>query len=203
MTRIASNPAHWDLLAKAADKIKPTDFDEYFELRRLNQQPSDRQEFQARFANYYRLHIGGLTDAFKHRYLHLLVTWQPRGQRDPYSPLLLDLYQFPRRRGDQTLQVSFVSKLVAFHDESRPLFDRHVSRFFGVSVPAVGSVEFRISGFVANLEGIRAQYEAWAASSRFKSLVRPLFQKNPNLKNCHPTRLCDFLVWTVGSYELS
>lgn len=201
---MTTDKTHWDLLGKAAEQIKPTDFADYFELKRLSQQPSKRHEFQTRFANYYRLHIGGLTDDFKRRYLELLVTWTPPDdERDPYSPLLLELYRFPRRKGDHTLQVSFVSKLVAFHDESRPIYDRHVSSFFGVSVPSVGSVEFRIAGFVANLQRIRDQYNAWADDPRFEQIVLPLFQKNHELRTCHPVRLCDFLVWTVGAYDLS
>ena len=123
----------WNLLKRAVATIRPTDFSEYFELKRLSQKsdPVSRQELQTRFANYYRLHIGGLTDAFKRRYLELLLTCKPRGKRDPYTPLLKELYEFPRRKGDRTLQVSFVSKLVAFNDESRPLYDVHVKNFFG------------------------------------------------------------------------
>lgn len=204
MTRIANNRTQWKLLAKAAKKIKSRGFNEYFELKRLSQKtdPSSRRELQTRFANYYRLHIGGLTNAFKRRYLELLLTCKPRGKRDPYTSLLLELYRFPRRKGDRALQVSFVSKLVAFHDESRPLYDVHVKNFFGFSPPSVGPIEFRIAGFVANLQNIQSQYESWAANPRFSKIMQPLFKKNPLLQKCHPTRLCDFLVWTVGAYDL-
>jgi hypothetical protein len=91
---------------------------------------------------------------------------------------------------------------VAIHDESRPLFDVHVSKFFGVAPPAVGSLEFRIAGFVDNLLRVQEQYESWAADPHFIRIVKPLLRKHPKLKTCHPTRLCDFLVWTVGRYEL-
>lgn len=199
---MAAKDLHWNLLAKAAERINPTDFSGYFALQRLSRQPGLRREFQTQFARYYRLHLGRLSDAFTSRYLELLVTWRPHGRRDPYTPLLLDLYRFPRRKGDHALQASFVSKLVAFRDESRPLYDRHVARFFGVSVPSIGPIQFRISGFVENLERIRTHYETWSASPRFGSIVRPLFLKNPNLRSCHKTRLCDFLVWTVGAYGI-
>lgn len=204
MTTISNNSIHWKLLSKAAATIRPTDFSEYFELKRLSQKtdPTSRRELQSRFANYYRLHIGGLTDAFKRRYLKLLLTCKPRGCRDPYTPLLKTLYRFPRRKGDRALQVSFVSKLVAFHDESRPLYDVHVKDFFGFSPPSVGPIDFRIAGFVANLQNIQTQYEAWSTNPRFAKIIQPLCKKNPSLRNCHPNRLCDFLVWTVGAYDL-
>jgi hypothetical protein len=196
--------AHWDLLSKAARKIKPTGFEEYFALKRLwrSRDPEARQEFQTRFANYYRLHIGGLTPACKRRYLHLLVAFIPRGRKDPYTPLLLDLYRFRRRKGDRSLQVSFVSKLVAFHDESRPIYDRYVSQFFGLSVPSVGPLEFRIAGFLANLQRIQENYQAWATNPRFSQLTRELLSRNSALRTCHPSRLCDFLVWTVGANDI-
>jgi hypothetical protein len=190
----------WELLAKAAKQIKPTDFAEYFELKRLvrSRDPKIRKDFQRRFANYYRLHVGGLTAAFKRRYLTLLVGHKSRGKKDPYTPLLLELYRFRRRKGDRVIHASFVSKLVAMHDESRPLFDKFVSRFFGLTVPSVGSVEFRIAGFVSNLERIGDTYKSWAKDRRFCRIVKTLFRKHPQLKTCHPSRVCDFLVWKVG-----
>lgn len=197
------NATHWYLLEKAAERIRPTDFDGYFGLKDLlaSKDHKDRREFQRRFASYYRLHNAGLTDAFKKRYFTLFFEFQPR-QKDPYTSLLLELYNIPRRKGDHSIQASFVSKMVAMRDESRPLFDRHVSNFFGLSVPSVGSVQFRIAGFVRNLQYIQANYETWAADDRFRRITTVLFDKHPRLQTCHPTRVCDFLVWTVGDREI-
>jgi hypothetical protein len=95
-----------------------------------------------------------------------------------------------------------VSKLVAIHDESRPLYDTYVSRFFGMAPPAVGSIEFRIAGFVENILRIQTEYESWATESHFIQIVEPLIRKCPKLGTCHSIRLCDFLVWTVGANDL-
>lgn len=191
----------WALLTEAADLIEPCEFSEYFRLKGLLTNPTqkNRKAFRHGFTTYYRLNIGGLTDAFKKRYFDLLYACTPVGDPDPYTELLLDLYRLPRRKGDQTIQASFVSKLVAIHDESRPIFDRHVSGFFGLAVPSVGSKEFRIAGFVRNLRAIQAQYEAWAVDERFSDLRTAICGKQPLMKDCHPTRICDFLVWTVGA----
>ena len=153
---MAISSSHWDLLRQAVKRLQPTAFAKYFTLQSLlrSTRTSDRKEFQKQFTIHYRLNTGGLTEAFKERYFELLFSCKPCGQTDPYTSLLLELYRFPRRKGDLALQASFVSKLVAIHDESRPIFDIHVSNFFGMSVPKVGNVEFRIAGFVANLERI-------------------------------------------------
>jgi hypothetical protein len=201
---MAGNAAYFNLLAKASNEIRSSDFTGYFELKRLlvSKRAVDRREFQTQFATYYRLHSGGLTEEFKRRYFEHLFAFESVRQKDPYTPILLDLYSFPRLKGDYTIQASFVSKLVAIHDESRPLYDRHVSKFFGVTVPSVGPVEFRIAGFVANLQRIRDYYDAWAVDPHFKRITQALFVKHPQLQTCHPSRVCDFLVWTVGDKEI-
>lgn len=197
----ASGDLIWDLLTEAESKIADGEFDGYFGLRaRLPcRQASDRKRFRSRFIPYYRLNIGGLTDAFKSEYFDRLFKCRPVGDPDPHTPLLRRLYEFPRRQGDHVLQASFVTKLVSIHDETRPIFDRHVSGFFGVGVPRVGSTDFRIAGFVANLRHIQNQYESWARDPRFARLRKSLIAKQPRMADCHPTRVCDFLVWAAGA----
>ena len=180
---MAADAYRWALLSKAADAIRPADFAEYFELRRLlgSRRPADHREFQVRFARYYRLNNGGLTEAFKRRYFQLLFTSRPCGEEDPYTPLLLTLYRFPRRKGDHSLQASFVSKLVAIHDESRPLYDVHVRNFFGMAPPAVGSIEFRIAGFVENLRRIQEEYESWTVDPHLRACLKSDLQRTSKL----------------------
>jgi hypothetical protein len=206
MTKTHQSASPWRLLTKAAAAIKPGAFEDYFRLKDwlANPDPKDRVEFQKTFIGYYRLGGAGLTDRFKRRYFELLFACNPVGQEDPYTPLLLELYGFKTRRGHRALQASFVSKLVSMHDESRPIYDRHVSDFFGLRVPSVAHPrKVRTAGFVAILQRIQEYYEAWAADRRFRDLETVLFRKQPKLKGCHPSRLCDFLVWTIGDKQLS
>lgn len=199
---MAASDHHWPLLEKAAAAIEKSEFEGYFELKALLAS-GERDAFTKKFANYYRLNSGGLTELFKRVYFDHLFGCSPVGHVDPYTPILLDLYTYERRTGDRTVQASFVSKLIAIHDESRPIFDRHVSNFFGIGVPATGTPEFRIAGFVANLKLIQAHYEEWAADDRFLELRSAVQAKQPKLQHCHSSRVCDLLVWTVGDRELS
>jgi hypothetical protein len=201
---MAGSVFQWNLLEQAANAVEPGAFEGYFELKRLlaSNRPSDKQRFEGRFSSYYRLHIGGLTEAFKKRYFEHLHSCRPIGKKDPYTALLMDLYQIQRRQGGHSIQASFVSKLVSIHDESRPIYDRHVSNFFGVGVPALGPPEFRMAGFVWNLALIQSQYEGWAVDKRFRGIRKTLIQRQPQLEGCHSSRLCDLLVWTVGSKGL-
>ena len=56
-----------------------------------------------------------------------------------------------------------------------------------------------MSGFVANLRSIQKQYESWAADRRFDDLNAVMCEEQTQMSMCHPTRICDFLVWTVGA----
>ena len=199
-----SKQTQWKLLDKAAARINPIAIDNYLELRRLlvSKSPAHRKHFRRAFSTFYRLQIGGLTEAFKDRYFELLFRHAPGSDQDPYTSILLALYEVRRRQGDRSIQASFASKLVAIHDESRPIFDRHVSHFFGISVPSLGSPEFRIARFVENLAIIRSRYDEWSADPKFKTIVTKARQVNPRILECHPNRICDFLVWTIGNQKL-
>jgi hypothetical protein len=87
---------------------------------------------------------------------------------------------------------------VAIHDESRAIDDRRVSSFFGLGVPEGRDLEFRIEGFIANLERLRACYLDWANDGRFLAILPRLQERVPELLNCYPVRVVDFLVWTAS-----
>ena len=148
------NKHQLNLLDVAIAYLREENFSPYLMLKcLLAEKPRGFQaDFRQIFENYYGLNAGGVTDAFKDRYFDLLFSLEFQDDVEPYTPILKELYEIPRRKGDKGLQCSFVSKMVAIHDEAYPIFDRHVRDFFGISVPSNGSVDFRIAGFVANLK---------------------------------------------------
>ncbi len=193
------------LLSQAARILQQREVSPYFELRSLilKQDRKSRAAFKRIFSTYYGLNAAGLTDAFKKRYFDLLFGLDLSiHEAPPYETVLKALYKIKRRKKDRALQASFVSKLISIHDESHPLFDRHVSGFFGISVPTSGALDFRISGFVENLDHIRNQYREWCENEQVKELIAELKLRIPQLTNCHAIRICDFLVWTIGRHKI-
>jgi hypothetical protein len=87
---------------------------------------------------------------------------------------------------------------VAIHDDSRPIYDKHVGDFFGIYPPSLGPIGFRIERFVQNLETIRCIYTAWSQDHKFEELRLRVLAKVPDFKDSHPVRICDALVWTTG-----
>ncbi|MCE5230218.1 hypothetical protein LLG95_11545 [bacterium] len=193
------------MFREAADRLVREDYQPYLELRRMLARPADldRAAFRKLFTRYYVLNVGGLSREWKDRFFEWLFRALQHGS-DPYTHILKDLYQYPRLKGDQVLAFSFVSKLVAIHDESRPIFDAHVGNFFGLGAPKIGSIDHRIAGFITNLDRIKNAYETWPRDPRFQKLLEILKKRtnDSELMQCHPNRLCDFLVWTVGRLKI-
>ena len=162
----------------------------------------EKLRFRKEFSNYYRLHAAFLSKEWKDKYFELLFSFGEKMPPEAHRVALLELSKFPRLKGDEAAQFSFVSKLVGIHDEQQPIFDRFVQHFFGLGPPSLGPLEFRISGFVRNLNEIAMRYRIWIEYEPFAAIIRELRCKYPHMAECHPHRICDWLVWIVGKdYE--
>jgi hypothetical protein len=174
----------------------------YAELRKLlaDNSRTSITDFRTKFSKYYGLNHAGLSAQWKDAYFEMLFSFRKRMPKDPHRVALQKLYPLPRLKKDNALQCSFVSKLVAIHDERQPLFDKYVQCYFGLGPPSLtGLTDFRISGFVQNLQEIRRRYETWSHYKPFAQIVDRLRKKVPDLAECHSVRICDFLVWSVGN----
>lgn len=200
----ALNAHQASVLSEATKHVKREDVTRYLALKQMlsQRQPGFREEFRKEFTNFYGLNAGGVTETFKDRYFDILLGATVETGEDPYTPILRDLYEIPRRKGDKALQYSFVSKLVAMRDETRPLFDRYVSEFFGISAPMSGSVDFRIAGFATNMEWLRQTYGCWSEDERFQMIWHTLVEVHPGLAACAAARVADFLIYSVGREQL-
>ncbi|MBS0524832.1 MAG: hypothetical protein JSS04_14485 [Proteobacteria bacterium] len=154
--------------------------------------------FRQEFAKYYQLNRAHLGDVFKEAYFDRLFRLKLVPDSDPYTEPMEKLYSIPRLKGDCALQASFVSKLVAIHDETRPVWDIHVRDFFGIKDPKARSVTDRIAGYVAILEELRRTYACWARNSEFLSVVAQVRARFPLLGETAPQRIADLLIWSFG-----
>lgn len=193
------------VLEFSARELLIEDVAPYFRLRSFLSQssPRDRKVFEREFARFYGLNAAGVSDRFRRAYFDELYAADPASNDWPnYHALLERLYAIPNRRGKRVLQSSFVSKLVAAKDESKPLFDIHVARFFGFSIPSVGSTGYRAEMLTSHLDYIGRAYRRWARTELSRTL-QVLRKRIPELRNCNDVRLCDFLVWTAGRKKLT
>ena len=201
------NKFQLQLIDSCKDNIKDNEINKYFDLQNqyreaISTRDSKIQEdFCRRFWSYYKLNHAFVGPKFKEKYFHFLLRNDYPKVPDPYTYLLSTLYQYPRDKGDHVLQCSFVSKLVAFHDESYPLYDNFISRFFGVCIPSSGSKDFRIAGFVENILWIRKTYKDWLQDKGIIQIIQEVKKKHPRLSECSDMRILDFLIWNTGDVK--
>lgn len=129
---------HVDAFDRAEAEIFHFDFCPYLELKQLFRERSPRSEGRLRrlFTEFYGLNTGGLTQAFHDRFFAILFSDTVMANGKPnYEPILNELCLIKNRKDECAMPFSFVSKLVATHDEASPLYDRHVLAFFAGKVP--------------------------------------------------------------------
>ncbi len=202
MNQISSHQLQ--LIERASRQICGKNYNAYLELRRLlREQPAGyRLKFETLFKSYYGMNRAHLGEPFLQTFFeHLFALKTPIKNRD-YATILYDLAKHKRKKGDAAIQFSFVTKLIAIRDEEQPIVDRHVANFFGLCAPRIGSVEFRIAGFVANLVFLKSIYHGWCADSKTKNLLAEVRSEHSPLKPVSDTRLLDLLVWLVGRQKL-
>lgn len=198
------NKHQLSLLCSAVGYLEEKEYGKYFRLKGLLAERSKgyKKEFSRIFINFYRLNAARTTSKFRNQYFKLLFGLDIKDAPEPHAVMLKKLYKIKGSNGRQALQCSFVSKLVAIHDETYPIYDKHVGCFFGISVPSYGDVDFRITGFLTNLMWLRETYHKWSRNTQFQAIVTKMKKKHPSLSQCSDSRLADFLVWTVGRKEL-
>lgn len=192
-----------EALEKAAKLLEEKDFCPYLHLRAYDGSPRDRQDFQSKFCCYYRLNTGGFTHSLRKRYFEILLR-EERPTKSDIPHILRELSCFRRANRTRALHFSFVSKLVAFHDESSPLYDKHVAKFFDWRRPKnIIPKDERIRKFCEFLESVSCSYEIWQKNPRVRQILENLKNRYRMLGNCHSTRLLDFLIWKAGNGKLT
>lgn len=198
--------SHIEAFNEAETLMAHRDFCPYLELKALlpDATPQSRARFRSLFTKYYGLNVGGLTDAFKNRFFAILFAGRVivNGQAD-FPSILNELSLIPRKKGDYAMPFSFVSKLVAIHRETSPIYDRHVLNFFNQKAPAAATPNAkRITWYVDFLNQVATDYAAWAQDVRVTPILNRLRARDPQLAGCDAIRLMDFLVWKVGNQKL-
>jgi hypothetical protein len=197
---------HIDAFDKAETLILERDFKGYLQLKELlpDTALAARSRFRILFTNYYGMNTAGLSDAFKDRFFQILFSGlRMTDCRPDFASILNELSLIPGRRGHCAMPFSFVSKLVAIHMEDSPIYDKHVSGFFGVGPPAASVPKSnRINWYVDFLGQVKASYLDWALDQRIAAILKAFRARDSRLLSTHDNRLLDFLVWKVGNKKL-
>ena len=160
---------------------------------------STDRNFQNDFRTFYQLNIAGLTEDFKTEYFRRL---QGLRGMDPIDlrDLVLDFYFIPTRRGHNSLQFSFVTKLVHTLDASCPIYDREIAEAFAFSPPGNHKpVRQRLGMLIEFHERLKATYGEILDQGLLNPTVqdfRTIFHEQaPFIGN---VKIIDFIFWSTG-----
>lgn len=196
---------HIDALDKAETLIFHCDFCPYLELKEMLpvSTDQDKKRFQLLFSNFYDMGTRkGISKEFIHRFFEILFTGEVFSNGEPdFARILIELYGFPGKRGP-SMQFSFVSKLVAMHRESSPIYDSRVLEFFNEAPPNTSvDQQKRITWFVSFLKRVSDSYADWAQDERVMPIIS-LKARDKRLAQCHVNRILDLLVWKAINQKL-
>jgi hypothetical protein len=153
--------------------------------------------FQFVFRSFYRLDSGGLSDAFKGAYFELLQKYR-HGPLPDLRQLCEVLRQFPTKKGGNSLQFSFATKLLATLDPEQPIYDSLVASLFGYKRPD------HLKDFSKRLEKLCSFYKSLSETSRWLAqrtefcVVRAAFSEHEQWDELPPMKQIDFILWATG-----
>lgn len=189
------------LFKLAETHINSNDILKYINLKILFEDKKRRNEFCKKFKSYYGLNQGGLSKKQLDIYFEALFSLKNiKNYEKNFKSLIKKLYRLPRKKGDHSVQCSFISKLLSFIDESYPIYDKYVGKFFGIIVPLEPTLEFKINIIINNMMSIKENYELWLSDQRLKKIIQRI--KNKYGINCHNIRIIDFLIYVIGKKKL-
>ena len=114
--------------------------------------------FQFVFRSFYGLDRAGLTPEFKKEYFKLMEECRTSNHID-LSALLKDLDEIQNRKGQKTLQFSFITKLANTVDDDYPLYDSQVAKVFKFILSSSNKpTNDRINEFSESYEKLKNYY---------------------------------------------
>lgn len=156
--------------------------------------------FQFVYRSFYRLDNAGLTSEFKSEYFRLMDECRSSGCIDLRS-LTKNLYEIPNRKGQNSLQFSFVTKLANTIDNDCPIYDSEVARMFSFRPPYTNkTMEERLTIYSDFYDKLKNYYHHLLNGNTCKIIFDCFHEKYPNNNYSRVPRLklLDFFFWSAG-----
>ena len=159
----------------------------------------DNLLFQFVFRSFYRLDNAGLTPEFKKEYFAIMQEYRNEAELD-FKDVLSRLYAFPNRRGYNTVQFSFVTKLFNTIDGSIPIYDSEVAKMFSMTRPYNKEFEVKLTKYLIQLDRIKEGYRYIRDNDLLKDAIF-LFDEVFTKHNLSDMKRLDFIFWSAGKVK--
>ena len=155
--------------------------------------------FQFVFRSFYRIDNAGLTPEFKKEYFKILE--QNRNEKQlNFEKVLRRLYSFPNRKGQNTLQFSFATKMFNTIDEIMPIYDSEVAKMFSMSRPYQSEFDIKLDKYLDQLDKIQNNYERVINQNLLPKTIGLFDQVFKDNKLSEMKKL-DFIFWSAGKMK--
>ena len=154
--------------------------------------------FQFIFRSFYRIDGAGLTDEFKSNFFQILEN--NRNKKPDIENICKILYDIKNRKGQSSLQFSFVSKLANTVDPSLPIYDSEVAKVYGYKPPPSSRpVCERITNYLGFYRFLDSDYGAILKRNSLGRLFDEFDNRYPQYKQkIDPKKKLDFIIWSAG-----
>jgi len=164
---------------------------------------SENLFFQFVYRSFYRLDNAGLIDEFKNEYFKILNDYKNIGREFDYDDIMEisnRLAFFKTKRGFDSFQFSFISKLINTIDNNFPIWDSEVRKFFKFkNLPSKknSSLELRVDYAYKQVKYIVQSLNDIRENKLLDDLLSRFDLKYSN-NNLSFNKKMDFILWTAG-----
>ncbi len=155
--------------------------------------------FQFVYRSFFRLDNAGLTPEFKTEYFELLEKNRNVKQFD-FDVILERLFNFPNRKGQNTLQFSFTTKMFNMINNVMPIYDSEVAKMFGFSRPYNKEFDKKLDKYLDQFERISNGYNEIQEKGLLANTIE-LFDKKFKNNNLFERKKIDFIFWSAGKIK--
>ncbi len=153
--------------------------------------------FQFVYTSFYGMKVAGLTERFIEVYFSLMNKYYQEGNIN-IDDIVKLLYQEKNRKGQESLQFSFSSKLLHTLDNSFPIYDSEISFLFEFKRP-YSSKDFseRMKTYKTQYEELKFTYETIISHKLLTNQIEIFKNKYKNYQ-VPDIKILDFLLWRAG-----
>jgi|SRR3989344_4480485 len=152
--------------------------------------PIDDNIFRFVYRSFYGLDNAGLSEECKQEYFGLFKKRETSLQK-----ILEALYHFKTRKGFNTYQFSFATKLIHTIDNNAPIYDSKVHKLFKFP-PRKKEIKWCINTY--NL--LKEKYASLLQDNQVQQRIKELKEKY-STQDLSDTKMLDFILWTIGKEE--
>ena len=154
---------------------------------------SKNEVYKLIYSRYYGLKGAGLTEAFVAQYFELLENTKNSG----FDPLVIaqNLKEYPNRKGQLSLQFSFITKIGATFNPNLPIYDSRIVELFGIrNSKIIRDYDERILAHLVDFEKIKRRIDMCLKVPPYSDLVNRCHMVN-TAGILPDRRLADLILW--------